>query len=143
MFLTLCFKDAPADPGGKGSGRPWSELVDQGRVLEYVQRLVENRHSHFDLDTMLVGSEEGLGSLETDDDWCPAGVEPRWPAAVVDAVYSDAAAAAALVRQLPPDVAEMIAGNYLEESGWLLLSGAGAAGGSVVRRLLFLFAECF
>ena len=91
---------------------------------------------------MLVGSEEGSASLETDDDWCPAGIEPRWPAAVVDAVYSDAAAAATLVRQLPPDVAEMIAGNYLEESGWVLLSGARAEG-SVVRRLLFLFAECF
>jgi hypothetical protein len=87
-------------------------------------------------------------------DWCPSGLpEASWGNAAIHhkrartvekRLWQLAAEAVQLVRKLPPDTQELIAGNYVEESAWLILSMARPEQGrhGAVRRLLYLLSEC-
>lgn len=138
-------------------------------VLDFAQRLVDNRYAHFEDDPLFAedsadGSVDDAISGEEDhrnDDpeekrawgWCPSGLpESDWANQVVDKrgrsrlkrLWMLAAQAVQLVRKLPPDMQELIAGNYVEESAWLILSMAYPAQGrhGAIRRLLYLLSEC-
>jgi hypothetical protein len=138
-------------------------------VLDFAQRLVDNRHAHFEYDPLFaddatVGAASdatGQGDFERDDeederswDWCPSGLpEQSWANAAIhhkhgrtveQRLWVLAAEAVQLVRKLPPDTQELTAGNYVEESVWLILSMARPAQGryGAVRRMLYLLSEC-
>lgn len=139
-----------------------STVVNPRFVLDFAQRLVENRYEHFNYDPLFVDdAAAGDGEFDRDADeteerawnWCPSGLpESAWANAVADNhgrtwlqhLWMLAAEAVQLVRKLPPDTQELIAGNYVEESAWLILSMARPAQGRYgsVRRLVYLLSEC-
>jgi hypothetical protein len=134
--------------------RSW---VEPSVVLGFAQRLVESRHSHFAWDPLFANADAAAERAVGTDDWCPSGLpEHTWADEVLDAAESDrtvlqtlhhlATQAVELLRQLPPDVCELMAGNYVEEAAWLVLSMARSPSSprseGAVRRLLHLMEEC-
>eukprot|EP01043_Picozoa_sp_COSAG02_P049134 COSAG02_NODE_4906_length_4847_cov_7.816133_7_plen_239_part_00 len=138
-------------------------------VLDFAQRLVDNRHTHFEHDPLFADdatvdatsdmSSQVESTFEDEEeerswDWCPSGLpEPSWANAAIHhkhgrtvekRLWHLAAEAVQLVRKLPPDTQELMAGNYVEESAWLILSMARPEQGrhGAVRRLLYLLSEC-
>lgn len=153
--------NVPQD-GDNGFAERQGTAVDPHLVMGFAQRLVENRYEHFEFDPLLVDdAAAGAGESNRDNDeaeerawnWCPSGLpEPGWANAVeenhgrtrLQHLWMLAAEAVQLVRKLPPDTQELIAGNYVEESAWLILSMAWPAQGrhGSVRRLVYLLSEC-
>lgn len=168
MFVTLGDGFSEESMSAKTHPHVQNNEVKPHLVLDFVQRLVENRYAHFDHDPLFVdefaaGGDDVRGDHNFDDgedqaedrawDWCPSGLpEPSWANTVVNNngqtlvqhLWANAAEAVKLVRKLPLDTQELIAGNYVEESAWLILSMARPPGGKQgpMSRLVYLLSEC-
>lgn len=161
MFVTrLADFEQGETAGGVSGGGASRREVEPGVVLDFAQRLVEGRHSHFEYDPFFTAAPDG-SILEQEEargwEWCPSGLpDGSWATVVVDtggstrldALRKLARQAVDLVRQMPADAREMIAANYVEESAWMILGLArpkvsdDGEGGGAVKRLMYLLAEC-
>ena len=134
------------------------EWVEGLVAWEFMAQLVEARYAHFHLDPLfpsMAGTaadraeEHGRG-----DGRCPmgSGSDSTASGARMADLHAVAIKAVGIVHALPSDVRSLVVGNYVEEVAWSLLinarrkAGAGTNsrhGGGEIKRLVFLFRECF